>query len=107
MSLAPFAQAMSDLGTEVEGMLANATATYQGGEPFGVLLDRGQTDAFGGGGQVLDAPEITVSFDLAHTPGLAEGSELTINGVVHLVGAGVQGDAAGWVAGLPVLIKRR
>ena len=84
---------------------ANATATYQGGEPFGVILDRGQTDAFGGGGQVVDAPEVTVSFDLAHAPGLAEGGELVIDGVVYMVGAGVQGDSSGWIAGLSVFEK--
>ena len=105
MLLAPDRQAR--INGAVERAHANATASYQGGEPFGVLLYRGQTDAFGGGGQVLDAPEITVSFDLAHAPGLAEGVELTINGVVYLVGAGVQGDAAGWVSELPVFIKRR
>ena len=105
MSLAPFAQAMSDLGTEVEGMLANATATYQRGEPFGVLLDKVATEDFGGSGRV-DSPEITVSFNLAvHAPGLAEGGVLVIDGVPHTVGAGVQGDASGWVSGLSVFPK--
>lgn len=85
---------------------ANTMAVYQGGDPFPILLDREQTEAYGGGGGVVDAPSITVSFDAANTPGLAEGAELVIGGVVHEVGAGVQPDASGWVSGLVVYVKR-
>lgn len=81
----------------VERRLADATATYQGGDPFAVLLDREQTGAFGGGGDLVDAPALTCSFDLRHALGLAEGSELVINGVRHRVGRGVQPDSSGWV----------
>lgn len=105
MSLAPFAALETRMNRAVEARLANATATYQGGEPFGVLLDKAATEDYGGSGRV-DAPEITVSFNLAaHAPGLAEGGELVIDGVPHTVGAGVQGDASGWVSGLSVFPK--
>lgn len=97
MPLAPFANLEARVNRAVEGRLSNATAVYNGGEPFGVLLDREQTDAFGGGGMVVDAPSLAVSFDTAHTPGLAEGSELVVNGVPYRIAQGVQPDASGWV----------
>lgn len=106
MSLAPFAALEARVNNAVLLRLANATAVYQGGDPFPILLDREQTEAFGGGGGVVDAPSITVSFDTANTPGLAEGSELVIGGVVHAVVQGVQADASGWVSGLVVFVKR-
>ena len=94
MAVAPFAQAMADLGTEVESMLANATATYQGGEPFGVLFDRAASDPFG---QAVDVAALSVGYCVLNTPGVREGSELTIDGVVHKVTGPVQPDAGGWV----------
>ena len=94
MAVAPFAQAMADLGTEVESMLANATATYQGGEPFGVLFDRTASDPFG---QAVDVGALSVGYCVVNTPGVREGSELVIGGVVHVVNGPVQPDAGGWV----------
>jgi hypothetical protein len=75
-------------------MLANATATYQGGEPFGVILDRSASDPFGA---AVDAAQITVAYCVANTPGVREGSELVIGGVAHKVAGPVQPDAGGWV----------
>lgn len=86
-------------------MLANATATYQAGEPFGVLFDRAQSDGFGGDGRVMDSAACSVSLNLAHAPGLAEGSELVIDGVVYVVGGGVQGDSSGWASDISIFPK--
>lgn len=101
MLLAPDRQAR--INGAVERAHANATATYQGGEPFGLILEKGQTEGFGGAGAVLDSPAIAVSFNVSlHAPGLAEGGELVIDGATYTVGAGVQPDAGGWVSGLVV-----
>ena len=97
MSAAPFAAVDALISEGMESLLTDSTATYQGGQPFGVIMERGQTDAFGGGGVVVDAPEVACSFHIRHTPGLTEGGELVINGVRHRVGQGVQPDSSGWV----------
>ena len=49
MSLAPFAALESRLNGAVQKRLANATAVYNGGAPFGVLFDRSPADPFGTG----------------------------------------------------------
>lgn len=92
----PFAQIEQDINAGVSGLLANAIATYQGGAPFGVLLDRAAADPFGAG--AVDATAYTAAFDLAHAPGLAEGGELVIDGAAYSVASGVQPDASGWVS---------
>lgn len=94
---APFAARMQRINAAVQRHLANAVATHQGGQPFGVLLEHRQTGVFGGDGDVLDSAVITCAFDARHAPGLSEGNELVINGVLHRVGGGVQPDASGWV----------
>ncbi|KQO23491.1 hypothetical protein [Acidovorax sp. Leaf78] len=106
MTLAPFADRAARLNRAVEAHLSNATATFEGGQPFGVQLEKGQTDGFGGAGGVVDGPEITVSLNVAaHAPGLAEGGQLVIDGVVYTVGVGVQPDSSGWASGL-VIFRR-
>lgn len=78
------------------------TPALYNGRAFNVILNREQTDAFGGGGLVADAPALFASFDTSNTPGLAEGSVLTIGGVAYTVAGGVQPDAGGWVDRLPL-----
>lgn len=73
---------------------ANATATHNGGAPFGVLFDRNPTEPFGG---AASAAELVCAFDLASAPGLVEGGVLVINGVAHVVASSVEPDASGWV----------
>lgn len=92
MLLAPDRQAR--INCAVERAHANATATYQDGEPFGVILDRSASDSFE---PAVDAAQITVAYCVANTPGVREGSELVIGGVVHKVAGPVQPDAGGWV----------
>lgn len=92
MLLAPDRQAR--INGAVERAHANATATYQGGEPFGVILDREEADTYA---PAVDVAQISVAYCVANTPGVREGSELVVNGVVHKVIGPVQPDAGGWV----------
>lgn len=73
---------------------ANAEAVYQGAEPFGVIFERAPADPFSG---AVDTASLSVAYCIANTPGIAEGSELTIGGTVHIVTGQVQPDAGGWV----------
>lgn len=102
MTIAPFAALESRLNSAVERRLANATATHQGGEPFGVLFDRTPADPFGTG--AADVAAFSASFCLANAPGLGEGGELVIDGTAYIAAAGPQPDAGGWVT-LPVYPK--
>lgn len=95
MSLTPFAALEARVNSAVQRRLANATATYQGGEPFGVLFDRTASEPFG---QAVDVAALEVGYCMVNTPGVREGSELVINGVVHVVTGPVQPDAGGWVS---------
>lgn len=97
MSLAPFAVLEARVNSAVQGRLSNATATYQGGEPFGVLFDREAAPAAETFGGALDVAALTVAYCVANTPGIAEGYDLVIGGVVHIVTGPVQPDAGGWV----------
>lgn len=92
MTTAPFAAAMHMLNASVPAVLANATATYQGGTPFGVLFDRAPADLLG---VATYAPEC--AFDIAHTPGLAKGSVLVIDGAAFAVAGNPEPDGSGWV----------
>lgn len=94
MTTAPFAAAMHMLNASVPAVLANATAVYNGGDPFGVLFDRATAEPFG---PAVDVAALTVAYCVANTPGVREGSELVIGGVVHKVSGPVQPDAGGWV----------
>ena len=94
MTIAPFAVLESRLNRTVQQRLANATATYQGGAPFGVLFDRAGADLYGG---AVDVASLSVAYCVANTPGVREGSELVIDGVPHIVTGPVQPDAGGWV----------
>lgn len=102
MSLSPFVTLEQRVNTAVLGRLANAQATYQGGEPFAVVFDSGQAEMFGGDGTVADLPEFAVSLHLGNASGLAEGSQLTIDGTVYTVASGVQPDSSGWVERVPL-----
>lgn len=93
-ALAPSAQVDALLNIGVQSVLANAVATWQGGEPFGVIFACGQKSAFGD----VAVGEIACSLPLACAPGLARGDELVIDGVPYEVAAPVQPDASGWVA---------
>jgi hypothetical protein len=95
MTLAPFAALEQRLNAAVVHRLANAQAVYQGGQPFGVMFDRAPADPFNG---AADVAGLTAGFCAANTPGLAQGSELVIDGVAHTVAGSVQPDAGGWVS---------
>lgn len=95
MAASPFARLHQRLNSAVERALSDTVAVFQGGEPFGVLLGREGVEPFGA--QAASSAAITASFSVAHAPGLVEGSELVLGGVVHLVSGQVQPDESGWV----------
>lgn len=95
MTIAPFAALESRLNSAVQKHIANATAVYNGGAPFGVLFDRSPADPFGTG--AVDSARHDVSFVAANAPGLAEGGTLVIDGAAYIVATSVQPDAGGWV----------
>ncbi len=93
-ALAPFAQVEALVNTGVQSVLANAVATWQGGEPFGVIFARGERSSFG----EVATGAISCSLPLVCAPALARGDELVVDGVAYEVAAPVQPDASGWVA---------
>lgn len=95
MTLSPFADREARLNRAVEVHLSNASAVYLGGEPFGVTFDRASSEPLGPG--AVDAASMSCSFCVVNAPGIAQGAELTIGGVVHVVAGPVQPDAGGWV----------
>lgn len=74
--------------------LANASAVYQGGAPFGVLFDRMPDDPFGG---AVDATTRQVSCEAALVLGIKAGHELIIDGATYTVTGKVQPDSTGWL----------
>lgn len=96
MALAPFASLQSRVNRAVQQRLANATATYQGGEPFGVLFERASADPYGTG--EVDASSYTAGFCIANAPGLQRGGTLVIDGATYQVASDVTPDAGGWVS---------
>lgn len=94
MSLAPFAALQARANRAVLSRLANATASYLDGQPFGVIFERTPADTFSG---VVDVSAHTCSFDSALALGIAEGHALVINGMVFRVSGGIEPDETGWV----------
>lgn len=93
-ALAPFAAVEALVNQGITQHLSNATATYQGGAPFGVLFDRRGQELYD---DALAAAAFQASYCLANTPGLVEGGALVVGGVSYTVVGPVQPDAGGWV----------
>ena len=90
-----FAHRVQRMNRSIERALANATATWNGGTSFGVLLDQDKDEGFMG--DAVTAVRDVVSLCVANTPGIAEGSQLlTINGKACRVNGEVVADAGGW-----------
>lgn len=93
--LNPFAQVDALINQSVSQSLANAVASYNGGPEFGVLFERGVSDApFG---EVVDAATHQASYQASHTPGISAGHELLIDGTAYTVSGPVQPDSSGWL----------
>lgn len=83
------------MNRSVERALANATARWDGGESFGVLLEQSSDEGFMG--DAVTAVREQLSLCIANTPGIAEGSQLlTVNGQACRVVGAVVPDAGGW-----------
>lgn len=94
-STAPFAAVDALINQGVSQTLANATASWQGGKPFGVVFNRTPLDGY------LDhaatAERHTVAMCVANAPGIAEGSTgLLIGGQPCQITGPVVADASGW-----------
>ncbi len=95
-SLAPFAAAEARLNAAVLRRLSNATATWQGGRPFGVILEMEQGQEFVPGAPI-SAERRTVSLAVSICPGISEDSTgLSVNGVAYRIASAVVPDATGW-----------
>lgn len=92
--LAPFADVEALINQGCRSMLSNAIASYQGGEPFGVILDSTPTEQFG---ETVDAAARTCGFDGAHAPGIEAGHILVIDGADYRVSGGTVPDETGWL----------
>ena len=97
-SLAPFAGVEQLINAGVQRVLANATATWQGGRPFAVIFDSKPHDGLGVG---QFEPSCTLS--LANAPGLDLGGVLAINGQEWTVIEPVVADSSGWAT---VLLRK-
>lgn len=93
--LAPFAERGARANAAVLRHLANAVATFGGGEPFPVLFDREGVEPFG---DAVDAVQLRAGFELRHAPAIVRGSVLVIGGVSYTVDTGTEPDATGWVS---------
>lgn len=94
--LAPFAAAEARLNASVLRRLSNATATWQGGQPFGVILEMEQGSEYVPGAPIT-AERRTVSLAVSSCPGIAEEAVgLVVNGVAYRVASAVVPDATGW-----------
>lgn len=94
MQLNPFAASLQRLNAAAQRRLANAVAVWRGGEPFGVMLDQGEGEAFGD----VAVGSIVCNLPLVSAPGIAQGDELVIDGARYEVAEPVQPDVSGWVA---------
>ena len=101
--LAPFADVEALINQGVAQMLSNATATWNGGAPFGVMLGREADTGFMP--EVVTADRYAVSMCVANAPGIAEGSTgLCVNGRPVRVSGAVIPDASGW-ATFPIVFE--
>ncbi len=94
MDINPFAALEARINAAAERRLANVSVVYQSGAAFGALLSRSQAEPFGG---AVDVAGLSVAYCVVNTPGIAEGSELILDGIPHVVTGPVQPDAGGWV----------
>lgn len=94
-STAPFAAVDALINQGVSQTLANATASWQGGKPFGVVFNRTPLDGYLDHTVTIDRQ--TVAMCVANAPGIAEGSTgLLIGGQPCQVTGPVVADASGW-----------
>lgn len=94
-STAPFAAVDALINQGVSQTLANATASWQGGQSFGVIFNRTPLDGYLDHAVTTDRQ--TVAMCVANAPGIAEGStSLLIGGQPCQITGPVVADASGW-----------
>lgn len=92
MTRNPFARIEQRINSTMERRLANAVATWQDGEPFGVIFQRtalGMLDVVGG-------YAVSCSLLVDRTPGISKDSVLVIDGKSWRVCEPVEPDQSGW-----------
>ena len=96
-NLAPFAAVDALINQGISQTLANALASWQGGQCFGVLFNRAPLEGYLDNAVTTDRQ--TVAMCVANAPGIAEGSlDLVIDGQPCQVTGAVTADASGWAA---------
>lgn len=94
-NLAPFAAVDALINQGISQTLANATASWQGGQCFGVIFNRAPLDGYLD--HAVTADRQTVAMCIANAPGIAEGSTaLVLAGQPCEVTGPVVADASGW-----------
>lgn len=94
MSLDPFANLELRLNKAVARRLANAVATFKGGDPFGVLFDLQAVTPI----DMVESAGPVAAFEAAFAPGLVYGDLLVINGEPFRAVGGLEPDSSGWLS---------
>jgi hypothetical protein len=89
----PFAALEQRVNAAVTRRLANASATYEGSEPFGVIFDAAAVNPL----DEAASAGLIASFEQKFTPSLAYGKEIVINGTSYKVVGGLEPDSSGWL----------
>lgn len=88
----PFAALEQRVNAAVTRRLANAAATFKGGEPFGIIFDLQSVEPI----DPVASAGPRASFEGRFTPGLAYNDPLVINGETFSVVGGLEPDSSGW-----------
>lgn len=91
--LSPFAALDQIVNNETTRHLADAVASLDDGEPFGVVLIRGLEMSL----NIVEGCSLMAGFDLRRAPGLKQGKVLVVDGTRYRVVGGLQPDSSGWV----------
>jgi hypothetical protein len=89
----PFAALEQRVNAACNRRLANASATYEGSEPFGVIFDAAAVNPL----DEAASAGLTASFEQKYTPSLAYGKEIVISGKAYKVVGGLEPDSSGWL----------
>jgi hypothetical protein len=88
-----FAAIAQNVNAATTRALADASAVYKGGEPFGVLFGLQPVNPI----ELVESAGPRASFEGRFTPGLVYADVLLINGEPFSVVGGLEPDSSGWL----------